>query len=407
VIRQIEEGRMSQNTNFSVLPKLFRKNPDKAVYLGQGFMSLQKAQNIDYNRKDGKSFEMPLITFRLTSICNLRCVMCGQRGKTGTMKGEKAIEEAKTLVPMEKYMELTDEVANKTKVFYMWGGEPFLYPGFMDLASYMAKRIPVFTVNTNGLLLAKNARRIVEDQWTGFFISLDSFKDVNDTIRGEGSYDKVIEGIKAITAEKKLQKSSLPHMGIVTTITNLNYMFLDKLVEATQDIDLSWHIINLGTYTNEKIGAKQREVFKDLFNIDPIYWKGFANGYNEGIDGKKFAQILKTVHGMKSDHPVITVPVIKPEKIGIYHSELETLVYDNCTAPWFSVNINYNGDVHFCADYPDYVVGNIKDEKLWKIYNNEKSRKFRKELKKQPDSLYPSCKRCYNLMLCGHKKKGF
>ena len=398
---------MSKNTNTAVLPKLFRKTPDKAVILGQAFMSVQKAQKIDYNRTDGKSYELPLITFRLTSICNLRCVMCGQRGKTGTLKGEKAVEEAKTLVTPERYMELTDEVAKKTKVFYMWGVEPFLYPGFMDLASYMAKRIPVFTVNTNGLLLAKNARRIVEDQWTGFFISLDSFRDINDTIRGEGSYDKVIEGIKAITAEKKLQKYALPHMGIVTTISNLNYMYLDKLVQATQDIDLSWHIINLGTYTNEKIGAEQRECLKKELDIDPYYWRGFANGYNEGIDGKKFAQILKTVHNMKSDHPVITVPVIKPEKIGSYYSELETVVRDQCLAPWFSVNINYNGDVHFCADYPDYVLGNIKDEKLMKIYNNERAAKFRKALKRQPHSIFPACRRCYQLMILGHKVRGF
>ncbi len=129
--------------NSSVIYKLFKKNPVKALHLAQAFLSMEKAKEIDYNNPEGKSNELPLITFKLTPLCNLRCVMCGQRGIAGTLKGDKAAEEAHKIVPMEKYMELVDEVAHKTQVFYVWGGEPFLYPNFMDLASYMAKKIPI------------------------------------------------------------------------------------------------------------------------------------------------------------------------------------------------------------------------------------------------------------------------
>ncbi len=394
-------------TNWSVISKLFRKNPDKALQLAQAFLSVEKAREIDYKNPNGKSNELPLITFKITPLCNLRCVMCGQRGVTGTLKPDKAASEVGKIVPMERYMELTDEVAHKTQVFYIWGGEPFLYPDFMDLASYMAKRIPIFTVNTNGTLLAKYARRVVEDQWSGFFISLDGFRDINDAIRGEGSYDKVMAGIEAIKREKKLQKSVLPHIGIVTTVNKLNYMYLDKLVEATKDIGLSWHIINLGTYTTEEIGRKEEELFQKEFGVEAYYWRGFANGYNQGIDGEKFAEILDRIHNMDVDHPVITVPVIRPSKIGIYHSELEILVRNRCIAPWYSVDINYNGDVHFCADYPHYIIGNIMKENLFDIYNNERAIKFRQVLRNSPNRIFPACTRCYQLMLCGHRIKGF
>ncbi len=393
--------------NSSVIYKLFKKNPVKALHLAQAFLSMEKAREIDYNNPEGKSNELPLITFKITPLCNLRCVMCGQRGISGTLKGEKVAEEVHKIVPMERYMELVDEVAHKTQVFYVWGGEPFLYPNFMDLASYMAKKIPIFTVNTNGTLLAKYARRIVEDQWTGFFISLDGFRDTNDKIRGEGSYDKVIEGIEAIKKEKKLQKSILPHIGIVTTINNMNYMYLDKLVEATRDIGLSWHIINLGTYTTEEIGKKEEEIFQRELGVEAYYWRGFNTGFNKGIDGDKFAEILEKVHSMDVDHPIITVPVIRPSKIGIYYAELETIVRDRCFAPWFSVDINYNGDVHFCADYPHYIIGNIMKENLLDIYNNERARKFRTVLKNSPNGIFPACTRCYQLMLCGRRRRGY
>ncbi|MGC8765370.1 MAG: radical SAM protein [Brevinematia bacterium] len=393
--------------NTSVIYKLFKKNPDKALHLAQAFLSVEKAREIDYKNPAGTSNELPLITFKITPLCNLHCVMCGQRGVKGTLKEDKAVEEVRTIVPMEKYMELTDEVAHKTQVFYIWGGEPFLYPDFMDLASYMVKRIPIFTVNTNGTLLAKYARRIVEDQWSGFFISLDGFKDINDAIRGEGSYQRVIDGIEAINREKKLQKSVLPHMGIVTTVSRLNYLYLDKLVEATREIGLSWHIINLGTYTTEKIGEKEEEIFKKELGVEAYYWRGFATGYNEGIDGNRFSEILERIHNMDVDHPVITVPVIRPSKIGTYYSELETLVRDRCIAPWYSVDINYNGDVHFCADYPHYIIGNIKKESILDIYNNEKAVKFRKVLRNSKNGVFPACSRCYQLMLCGHRVRGY
>ncbi|MEK6794456.1 MAG: radical SAM protein [Spirochaetota bacterium] len=393
--------------NISLVPKLFLSNPDKALYMAEGFLAQVRAREIDYHNPDGVSNELPLITFKLTSICNLRCVMCGQRGKMGTLKGEFAAKEAEHLVSIDQYKRLTDEVADKVKAFYVWGGEPFLYPNFMELAAYMAKKIPVFTVNTNGTLLAPHAAEIVRDRWTGFFISLDGFRETNDAIRGEGSYQKVIDGIHAINAEKKKQNSSLPHVGIVTTVSNLNYLDLDKLVEATKDIGLSWHIINLGTYLTDAIGQKQRAYMKEHLEYDPHYWKGFTSGYNEGIDGERFSEILARAHKIQSDHPVITVPVIDPRAIGSYYSDLEAVVRDQCLAPWFSVNINYNGDVHFCADYPDYVIGNIKETPLLEMYNNTRARKFRLELANAPDGIFPACKRCYQLMLCGHRRKGF
>lgn len=389
--------------NISIVPQVFKQNRSLALNLARGFARLNKGKFIDYNINVGKTRELALLTFKITPLCNLQCVMCGQGGKTGTLK-HKRQQEAKNIVPMGKYMELTDEVADKSRVFYVWGGEPFMYPNFMELAAYMTKKI-IFTVNTNGTHLAKHARQIVEDKWVGIFISLDGFEDVNDAIRGKGTYARVMAGIEAINREKQRQNSIFPYMGIVTTISNMNYMYLDKLAMALGDKGLSWHIINLGTYMNEKIGQEHRVYIQEKLDVDPTYWRGFANGYNQGIDGDKFTEILEKVHSIDNGYPIITVPVIKPKYIGRYYSDLSMLVEDHCAAPWFSANIDYNGDVHFCADYPDYVIGNIKEDKFFDIYNNEKAVRFRKALRKSPAGIFPACKRCYQLMLCGHRRK--
>lgn len=396
-------------TNYALVPRLLQQNKRLAFVMAGAFFRQLKAKVIDYNLKKDVSSEMPLVTLKITPLCNLRCVMCGQRGVKGTLKGQDAVEKAKDNVTFEQYKKFVDDVSTKAKLFYVWGGEPFMYPGFMDLMSYMVQKIPAVTVNTNGTFLAQNAERIVRDKWAAIFVSLDAFEEVNDEIRGKGSYQKVIEGIKAINEEKRKQNSHLPNVGIVTTVSKLNYLDLANLVRATKDLELAWHIINLGTYFNEEIGAEHVKAVKAKLGVEPRFWRGFVTGFNEGIDGEKFSKILEDVHAASKEvkHPIITVPVITPSVIGTYYNMLDVAVRDHCKVPWFMVNIDYNGDVHFCADHPDYVVGNIKEKSIHEIYNGERSRKFRNALRTSPDGIFPGCKRCYQIMLCGRRRKGF
>ncbi len=67
-----------------------------------------------------------------------------------------------------------------------------------------------------------------------------------------------------------------------------------------------------------------------------------------------------------------------------------------CVSPWMTTEIQPNGDVATCRDHPDYVVGNIKDEPILKIFNNAKYRKFRQRL--QTKGLFPVYARCCGLM---------
>ncbi len=397
------------HTNYSLVPRLLTQNPKVAFQMASTFLEQFKLMQTDYKSKKFLSSGMPLVTLKITPLCNLRCVMCGQRGVKGMLKGHDAAEKAKDILSMDQFKGFIDDVSKKAKLFYVWGGEPFMYPNFMDLVQYMKSKIPLVTVNTNGTFLEQNAERIVRDEWTGIFVSLDAFEDVNDAIRGKGSYAKVIAGIKAVNAEKKRQGKTLPMVGIVTTVSNMNYLDLANLVRATDGMDLAWHIINLGTYFDEKIGAEHVAWVKGKLGIEPKYWRGFSTGYNEGIDGEKFSAILKEVHehSSKVKHPIITVPVITPSVIGTYYSKLDVAVRDHCKVPWFMVNLDYNGDVHFCADHPDWIIGNVKEESIWDIYNNDRARRFRKALKESPDGIFPGCKRCYQIMLCGKRRKGF
>jgi radical SAM protein with 4Fe4S-binding SPASM domain len=393
---------------------LFGKEPRLSLKMFHGFFKmgcakLRPKRNYGYNHFD----KLALVYFKLTPLCNLRCKMCGQFGDKGVMNEKGVLSDAaKTIVPLERYKEIVDELAPHTPISYIWGGEPFLYPDLMPLAKYMVEKGFYFSINTNGTLLEENAEQIVRDKWSTVFISLDAFRDVNDMMRGKGSYDKVVRGIAAINREKKKQKSAYPTVGIVTVVTNANYASLEEFVAATKEFDIDVHMFNLGTYTNDTIVALQKEYMKEKLDTDIDCLQAYNTGYNNHIDSQKLYSILQKIHHSDFGSPPlkslrITVPALNPEKIHTYYSKLETPVRNHCIVPWCQANINYNGDVHFCADYPDYILGNIKHESFKEIFNGERANKFRKTLHESKDGMFPGCLRCYQNMLFGKKIKGF
>ncbi|MBU0929115.1 MAG: radical SAM protein [Spirochaetes bacterium] len=394
-------------TNYSVIPELLKKDPEMARRMVSAFVAQKKSLLIDRVFHPATTNEMKLIYFRLTPLCNLRCVMCGQRGDKGVLKGSFAAEEAKKVVPLEDYKRLVDEIKVNKPIAYLWGGEPFMYPDLLPLVDYMMDSGITVSVNTNGTFLEKHAERIVASKWHSLFVSLDGFEETNDRIRGAGSYKKVLAGIEAINREKARQGTHYPYLGIVTTVSNLNYKDLYALSEATRDFKLAWHIYNLGTYTNDDIIRRHHERMEGEFGIDIACLPGYATGYNEGIDSQELYDILQRIHSTDFGHPIITVPALKPEKIDIYYNKLEVPVRTHCSVPWTQANIDYNGNVHFCADYNDYPLGNIREKPFFEIYNGERARKYRLALRKSKDGIFPGCVRCYQNMLCGRRVKGF
>jgi radical SAM protein with 4Fe4S-binding SPASM domain len=327
--------------------------------------------------------------------------MCGQRGVKGVLKGQVAQEEAKTILPLSAYEKLIDQVKGSNPMFYLWGGEPFLYPDLMELGRMIVGRGQGLSLNTNGTFLEEHAEEIVRDKWSAIFVSMDGFEEINDQIRGKNSYARAMAGIAAIGREKKKQKSSLPNLGIVSVVNNINYLHMGDLVKAGQNYDLSWHIINLGTYTNDKIVAENKKFYQDHLGVEARHLEAYNTGYNQGIDGQKFYRILTEIHALKSKYPIITVPAIRPQLIQEYYSIPDRPLQGYCPVPWSQVNIRYNGDVHFCADYPDYVIGNITQDDFFTIFNSDRANRFREELKKTECGIFPGCLRCYQNMLLG------
>jgi len=396
---------VKQNT--SMIPLLLTKNIGLAARIASSLFRIGKSRHfLNRNYKHNHFKNLSLVYFKVTGSCNLRCKMCGQYGDKGVMK-DCAAEESKKILPLETWKKFVDEVSVKKPTFYIWGGEPFLYPDLMPLCKHVTDKGLFLSVNTNGTLMERHAEQIVRDKWGTIFVSLDAFRDVNDELRGKGSYDKVIAGLKAISKEKEKQKRKYPMLSIVTVVTNKNYMDLANLSEASREYNIDLHIYNLGTYTNDNIVATQKRFMKEKLDTDIDCLDAYNTGYNLGIDGQKLHKILHDIQEKNFGHAILTVPTLNPEKTHTYYSELEIPVRNNCVVPWCQLNVNYNGDVHFCADYPDYILGNITNQSIKEIYNGDRANLFRKTLHECEGGMFPGCLRCYQNMLFGKRIKGF
>ena len=133
------------------------------------------------------------LTWELTYACNLSCVHClSSSGRRDPR--ELTTAECKALI---------DEF-ERMQVFYVniGGGEPTVRPDFWELVDYaVAHRVGV-KFSTNGIRITPDvARRLAGSDYVDVQISLDgATEQVNDAVRGAGSYRTALRAMRALAA---------------------------------------------------------------------------------------------------------------------------------------------------------------------------------------------------------------
>jgi radical SAM protein with 4Fe4S-binding SPASM domain len=184
---------------------------------------------------------------------------------------------------------------------------------------------------------------------------------------------------------------------IFITISKDNAGLIDKIMEIGDEIGADNIIIYYSWFTTEEIGNKHVSIFQDKLDCTPEAWKGYLLDYNQ-IDIEALQESVRRVKSKKFNFPYMFIPDIPIESIPDYYKHPDKLFgYDNCVAPWLIAEVMPNGDVAPCRDYPDYIVGNIRENSIVDIFNNDRYRKFRMALK-ECGGLFPICARCCGLM---------
>jgi len=180
--------------------------------------------------------------FHILTKCNLSCTHCyinkNQHGDNtldiGTIRNWLAI--------FSKRADITKGDSNKagqTNIIFL-GGEPTLHPD-LHLAVKEAKRLGFksITIDTNGYLFHNILDKITADEIDFFSFSLDgATRKTNDAIRGKGSYDKVMEGIK-----KALSKNFSCSM--IYTVSDMNIHELELMPDLVKNLGIQRFFIQV------------------------------------------------------------------------------------------------------------------------------------------------------------------
>ena len=384
------KARYTENRNISVNCKLINKG-----YIEQKSSRIcQHYKSKIFEKRSLKEFLPYSIWIEITNTCNLKCKMCGQRGDHGYLNSPDSGMLRKNL-SIEEWIKFIDDVKSYARWINIRGGEPLLYPHIVEFMRNVHENNIFLSLETNATYL-KNYAYDLAKYVDLLSISVDGPRETHDYVRGvEGTYDKVKEGILEYKkACKELKVDKMRPISFNCTIGVDNYKYIQRMIEVSKDMDVKKINLSLSYYLDGDDGRDYEKTMKEEFATNAVAWSGF---YKESKIRKNmnFNLLIKNITSLlyNQDGIAFTItPYISNESIIKWFKDSKTLLfYDRCYVPWFLANIMPNGDVNFCCDYDDYIIGNITEHNLLDLWFNEKALKFRKNILNERFSI---CKRC-------------
>jgi radical SAM protein with 4Fe4S-binding SPASM domain len=372
------------------------------LQLAKETFNLRHPRGARHGRGDGIGF----IGVRITDMCNLRCHSCGQWGDNGYLLGRDLKELKRREVPVARYKELVDEVAECgwRPIWYLWGGEPMLYPGLIELLHHLHDRGMPISLVTNGTRLVEVADDILETVQI-LLLSLDGPNaEIHNTQRpGVGksvdNFQDVFAALELISAEKRRRGRAFPYLLPLSCITRYN---VDHLVDLYQlgSRYADAHLFYLTWWIDPLSAEAHVADFERRFGFKPTThygWVGTWKDFDHGVIFDRFTEMDALARRAGRPPPVMMPDLRRRDQVVTYYADhAETFGYEQCVSIFMSVEINSNGDVSLCRDYNDYVLGNIRTDSLRELWEGEKARRFRSSL--ATEGSMPVCRRCCGLM---------
>lgn len=307
--------------------------------------------------------KIELVHFQLTKNCNLRCWFCGQWGKKGFFSD--SVGEAMELNDWKNVINQLEDYANETGIkpeVMLWGGEPLMYPYFEDIVRELRVKGFAIGIVTNGVLI-ENFSKILKDEFKHIYVSVDGVREVHDKIRGEGVFDTVSKNLKML-------KGTKAKITIMSVISNDNINNLEETVEELLKLNCDEIILQDMIALSAEETKQYKEEMRKM-GINAEYIDSWVMENAPRCDSETAEDICKKYHG-KVKH--------LPHGIG-----------EPCKSAFSHMHIAWNGNVLYCTDFYDFSAGNVKNENLVDVFNNEKSDKFREMIKNEK---CPTCHHC-------------
>lgn len=231
--------------------------------------------------------------------CNLRCAYCVAKSSPNAPRRALGLENVKRLVDEAVDLGFAD--------IFFTGGEPFILNEIYDMLAYASAQVKT-TVLTNAMLLKgprldklaaiNNDNLIVQ-------VSLDGdTPEVHDAYRGVGSWQKTVEGIRALQ-----DKGFRVRISTTETPVNTDRLALIDAFLSTINIPAEDHFIRplaRRGYSKEGIDLAMDNLVPEVtVNVDGIFWHPLSTDADMQVS-RKFLPLAPAVDRIQRQLDVMT-----------------------------------------------------------------------------------------------------
>lgn len=320
------------------------------------------------------------LILKLTSNCNLRCKHCFFCSDPKLYNSDKDLSGDELLKHLQYFVEDVNILH-----CVITGGEIFTAPYFFKILEYLKSKNIIVELLTNATLIteetAERLSELLNHKTDCIQISLDGANgDINDAIRGNGVFEKVVENVKYLTRRGL-------NVHIAFTINSKNVNQLEEMYDLCKTLEVSQ--LNVGRFQLFDLSQKYLEADLDelFINLSTLIQKAWED---KAIKVKprclKVFDFLNYETGMK----------LLDEKLAKEHFDIPQDLYCRPRHEQFSLYANGNISLCYNCEIEDLCIGNLKEKSFDEIWANRFSHQIfqKRELKNM------ICKDCKYVALC-------
>ena len=335
--------------------------------------------------------------------CNLKCKMCDVGQNVDSQFYRNMVREPELTVEQWKFFidDLCGVYSKESRpCIAITSTEPLMYKGLFDVIKYAKEKNFKVQLTTNGLLLPKYYKEVIESGVDDLWVSIDGPREVHNEIRGNPHvYDNAINGLKLIKSDEQYKILKLPNIYLNYTITDKNYLFLEKFI-----FDIIWHeeipfksvCYSHLNFVTQNMSSRSNQQYGDICVSTPTC----ISGIDFSVFTRRVADLLSvqtsSILKIYTEFASFSPNIVKSEDIYNFYNHPEKYIsnHTQCTTPWRAAQIFCNGDVGVSTRCFNLSFGNITKESFSDIWNGERINSFRKSLSKTENGSFPACTRC-------------
>lgn len=316
-----------------------------------------------------------LVGVNLTDRCNQRCIYC-EIGTSPLSTGKNAIQ-------IDDMTWIIDQMAeHRIKRLALFGGEPFLFEGIVDIIRYAGKKNIRSSVTTNGMTAHKltgEEIKILKEYKTEINVSIDSFHDEVQAFT-RGTDNALPNALKSI---QLLKEYAIP-ITALTVISKYNYLDLSESFAKAFEKGIR-QVLYQPVIFNSNYPGRQPVPDKAKLNVDPEDTDVLMDQLNRILKFEQKHKIRSNVYRLLPWIGHYLKTAASPNGDWFFYKVLDKFI---CREIYAIIEIGYDGGIQPCALLPaNFSVIHDKDHNLVELWSKATER-VREDVGK---GMYPEC----------------